>query len=270
MKQSELTILIPSFSPEHHELTGRALSFCLESLKETFNGEVIVAYNGEKTPYPVGQCAATNRVAKEVKTEWIMVSNNDMTYPPGWFNLLKEAVDNWGLLCASPNLVEPRKGAPPFIEHFCGGVGTMDGPPDFDKQKFIKFVETYSEHENRPETVIEDGFNMPLFIRKDVWDTVGGYDEEYDPWGSNSDSDLQYKLMVAGVNPTRVRSALVYHFSNTSGTFHPDHRDAWEENWRYFTKKWGVERASSPEIWYRPSLEGITFKPEWKDKYANN
>lgn len=268
MIDSDVTIIIPSLDPAHHELSRRALGFSIPSLEETFNGQIRIAYNGEGTAYPQGQCAAVNRVAKQVTTPWMMIFNNDMVCPPGWFEKLAWAVDNFGLLVASPNLVEPRKGAPPFIEYFCGGVGTADGPADFNKQKFLDFAAQHKEHENRPSEMLEDGFNFPLLIRKDVWDTVGGYDETYDPWGSNSDSDLQYKLMVAGVSPKRVRSSLIYHFSQTSGTFHPSHQDRWSANQSYFTKKWGVQRSSSPAIWYKPSLEGITLNPEWKDTYA--
>lgn len=269
MKHNELTIIIPSFYPDEHILTKRALEYSNQSLGETFYGKVVYAFNGGSTQ---GQCRAVNEAASKARTPWIMVANNDMVFSPGWFKEFTSAVERNSLLVASPNLVEPRKGAPPFLEYFCGGLGTEGTQPDFDKEKFLAFAETQKAHKNMsafPSTEeIEDGFNLPFLIRKDVWDIIGGYDENYDPWSSNSDSDLQYKIMVAGIVPKRVRSTLVYHFSNTSGTFHPDHQAYWQKNQAYFKKKWGVERASSPEIWYKPSLEGITYHPKWEGKYA--
>lgn len=286
MKPEDVTIVIPTLA---NELSTQALKFTLASIYETFDGPYIVSENGdanykwkneilsEAWPYKdlkiktQGQCHATNEAAKEVTTDWMLVANDDMIFPPGWFEKFTEVVDNFGLLVASPNLVEPRKGAPPFIEKFCGGVGTVGADPDFDKQCFLDFVDNYKEHENRPiENIVEDGFNLPFLIRKDVWDTVGGYDEKYDPWGSNSDSDLQYKIMLAGITPKRVRSTLVYHFSNTSGTFHPDNQSSWNKNWEYFKEKWGFERGSSPDIWYKPVIpEKNIFHPEWEGKYEN-
>lgn len=271
MLEEELTIIIPSLDPRKHELSDKALSICLESLHETFHGPIKVALNGEGTPYPQGQCSAVNRVAKEVTTPWMMVMNNDQVAPPGWFKEFTYWVENYGLLVASPNLVEPKKGAPPFIQHFCGGVGTVGVDPDFKKQCFLDFVATHKEHENKPDLLVEDGFNLPFLIRKDVWDTIGGYDEAYDPWGSNSDSDLQYKIQISGIIPRRIRSVLFYHFSNTSGTFHPSHQDAWQKNFNYFTEKWGFQRANSPSIWYKPEIpETIKFNPDWRNKFENH
>lgn len=274
MKHEDITIVIPSLHPDYHHLTKNALTICLESLRESFSGEIKIAYNGEGSGFPQGQCNATNRVVKEVTTPWVLISNNDQVYSPGWFEKFTGVVENNGFLCASPNLVEPRKGAPPFIEKFCGGAGVVGSPPDFNKQCFLDFEQEHKVHINNsslPTTEhIEDGFNLPFLIRKDVWDTIGGYDEAYDPWGSNSDSDLQYKIMVAGITPKRIRSVLVYHFSNTSGTFHPSHQAAWQKNFSYFTEKWGFQRANSPQIWYKPEIpETIKFKPEWRDKHAH-
>ena len=105
MNQKDVTIIIPTLS---NELSDRALNFCLDSLGDT-KCAIEIAENGPDTDYPQGQCAAVNRVAKKVKTEWIMIFNNDMIAPPGWFKALTDTVDNFKLLVASPNLVEPRK-----------------------------------------------------------------------------------------------------------------------------------------------------------------
>src|SRR5204863_406780 len=94
--------------------------------------------------------------------------------------LMHPASDNGGRsLCLSPILIEPQKGAPTFEVFFAGGAGG-----DFDKQKFLKYAE------NRPTPIVPSlrtGFNLPFLIRKDLWDTIGGYDINYDPWGSNGD-----------------------------------------------------------------------------------
>jgi GT2 family glycosyltransferase len=265
---TQLSIIIPSLSPEKHELSKRALDFCIPSIQQF---PYYIALNGEGTDYPQGQCKAVNRVAKEINSDWLLISNNDMFYHPTSIERLLYWVENMNLLVACPNLVEPRKGAPPFLMHNCGGLGTVEDKPDFNAEWFFGFVFNHREGENHPDRIVEDGFNFPLLIRRDVWETVGGYDEEYDPWGNNSDSDLQYKIMIAGITPKRVRSSLVYHFSNTSGTFHPDHNAYWQKNFKYFTEKWGFERAPSPDIWYKPDIpmDKLKYKPKWKGYFIN-
>lgn len=271
MDAGEVTVVIPSLWPEKHELSAKALSYCLPSLKKTFNGPAVVAYNGDGSGYPQGQCGAVNRIVEGVATDWILVSNNDMYYPPGWFERLSWAVDNFGLLVASPNLVEPDRGAQPFLEKFCGGLGG-----DFNEQCVLDFVETQKQNENRPlmeGNIIEDGFNLPFMVRRDVWNTVGGYDIQYDPWGSCSDTDLQTRFMLAGITPKRVRNSLVYHFKNASGTFAADLESYRHANWRHYEQKFGFKSPSAADgVWYRPNLpyEKLVFKPDWMNRYAAN
>lgn len=277
MKEEELTIVIPTLATE---FTRRALRFCLDSLQD-FTGRVLVVVNGEE-PIPTwtgvdwikvdqqGQCKATNEAVKLVTTPWVLISNDDMIYAQkDWFQKLTYPVDNFGMLVASPNLVEPRKGAPPFLTHFCGGIGTEGTQPDYNAECVSEFVNNWKEIDFNPRYSVENGFNLPYLIRKDVWDTVGGYDEAYDPWGSCSDTDLQTRLLIAGVTPKRIRSALVYHFANTSGTFSGDRESFRHTNWRHYKAKFGFDSFKNPEVWYKPEIpkENI-FHPGYEGKYV--
>jgi GT2 family glycosyltransferase len=270
LKPKDVTIIIPHLggSPE----AEYALTECLLSLRETFSGKIILAKNGNKSSIDCrhfgdieiinqGQCKAVNAAAAIVNTPFILITNDDMIYPPGWFEKLTENIDPKASTCLSPKLVEPRPGAPTFISHFCGGAGG-----DFDKQKFLDFVESYPQ----TDLILSTGFNLPLLISKELWDTVGGYDINYDPWSSNSDSDLEYKIRLAGVQPYQVQNCLVYHFSQTSGTFEPRNRGFWEKNWSYFIEKWGFPRTDDG-IWEATFVipdEGRIFRPDWEGKYG--
>jgi GT2 family glycosyltransferase len=207
-----------------------------------------------------GQCKAVNAAVACTNTEWILVTNDDMVYPPGWFETLTSDIYGQPLVC--PKLIEPRPGAPTFEVYFCGGAGG-----DFDRTKWLEFAKNYHG------TGFRHGFNLPFLMKRDLWDMVGGYDINYDPWGSNSDSDLEYKIKIAGVQPFQQTNCIVYHFSQTSGTFEPKHQDAWQVNWAYFRLKWGFYRTDD-HIWEAemiiPSLpEGRTFQPEWEGKYGS-
>src|SRR3990167_1336683 len=275
IKPEDVTIIIPHLgaTKEQHY----AFNQCWISLRGTVpNIKIIVAKNGLEAlgePIPLdfydhaekialsmqGQCRAVNAAAATVNTPWIFVTNDDMVYPPGWWEKMTEYQTS---LCMSPRLVEPRPGAPTFITEFCGGAGG-----DFDKQKWLKFAEEYMKGQYTQ----EKGFNLPFLIKKELWDLVGAYDIEYDPFSSNSDSDLEYRIRLAGIQPMQVRNCVVYHFSQTSGTFHPDNQGAWQKNWDYFIEKWGFPRTDDG-IWeanFRMPTkeEGRIFLPEWEGKY---
>lgn len=275
---NDVTIIIPHLgnTPEQEY----SLSQCLGSLNETApnikkivvlngaNEEKICTHEGDMIIQEQGQCRAVNAAAATVTTPWIMVTNDDMIYPPGWFQQLSFWVNQDMPWCISPKLVEPRPGAPTFDVHFCGGAGG-----DFDKQKFYSYVESLNIIPTDKDG-IRLGFNLPFLIRKDIWDLVGGYDVAYDPWGSNSDSDLLYKIRLAGVQPRQAQNSLVYHFSQTSGTFEPRNQAAWNTNWNYFIEKWGFPRTDDG-IWEAtfklPSIEeGRKFKPSWENYYVKN
>lgn len=271
-------VVIPSLA----SVTKPYLKLCVESLRESgFDGQIIVVTNGTSnkpdlkdikgisvhlhTPAQ-GQCVATNYGAQMVNpaTEYIMVSNDDMYYAPSWDKHL-----GFDYLVFSPNLIEPTNNpgsANPF-KKFDGGF-TLG---EFNRTA----VDRYMSLCTNPVflTDAKPGFNLPFFIRKDVWDTIGGYDEAYDPWGSNSDTDLQTKINLAGITPMRLRDVLVYHFSNKSGTFDGTHQDYYQNNWEYFDSKWGFNRDQlGSDVWYNkdmlPKDRGqIKYKPDWVGKY---
>ena len=282
--QKDVTIIIPHLGATSE--SKYALEECAKSLVETVPGVItrdrglIVVTNGynpatDGKPNQVGdmhlvdqgQCKAVNAAVATVNTPWVLVTNDDMIYPPGWWEKLTD-FHGQDVQCISPKLVEPRSGAPTFLVEFCGGAGG-----DFDKQKFLDFVEQYDRsRKGGNKAIIGPGFNLPFLIKKELWDTIGGYDVNYDPWGSNSDSDLEYKIKLAGVNMWQHQEALVYHFSQTSGTFNPENQGAWQRNWDYFIQKWGFPRTDGG-IWqstFQIPDEGRKFRPDWEGKYGKS
>jgi hypothetical protein len=294
IQQSDVTIIIPHLGETKQQLDS--LGECLLSLHDSYPEiKVIVVKNGTipygneddlNPEYKVqsnqflmcieeqGQCKAVNAAAATVSTPWIMVSNDDMMYAPGWFDRLTSEIDKDGFLrvktgdiptktlCISPILIEPQDGAPTFEKYFCGGAGG-----DFDKTKWLGFAKN-RELVDQP---LRTGFNLPFLIKKELWDLVGGYDVNYDPWSSNSDSDLEYKIKLAGIQPIQNKNCAVYHFSQTSGTFEPKNRPSWEKNWQYFIDKWGFPRTDDG-IWQASFSiptpdEGRIFRPWWEGFY---
>lgn len=276
---SRVTAIIPSLV----DIDKHYLKLCVESLRASgFDGDITVVANGSRDMNPLhdidikgitkflttkqqGQCNAVNMGVSAVEGDckYLFVINSDMYFASGWDNgLLKES--NMPL-CWSPNLVEPTNNlgsADPFEKLDAGFTLS-----EFDPDKMDEFVKLHED------TTVEDGFNLPFIIDIELWRTIGGYDTKYDPWGSNSDTDLQTRINLAGVTPKRYRNAIVYHFSNKSGTFDGTHQTEWQQNWDYFNQKFGFDRDTlGSDVWYNKDmipedLDNIKFQPEWLGKY---
>jgi len=257
------TILIPVLinSPSKPE-NWLWLEKCIHSIKKNSKEDheiLVVTNNGEKIECPIsgikqlhtekqGQCGAVNIGVKEAANEYIMVIDEDMIFPTNWEELTEKAQEVEFL---SGNLME-RGGS--FLVNDCGGIS------NFDEQKFERDALVMKEDR------MENGFGFPLLFKKSIWDLVEGYDEDYDPWGSNCDSDLQYKLMLAGIMPKRWRGVLFYHFASVSGTFAPENHTYWDRNTHFFEIKWGIARARSPQIWscdFKIDKTNLRYKPLW-------
>lgn len=273
IQPEDVTIIIPHLGVEKYQCD--ALKTCIDSLKETSplvkrivvkNGNVACFCDRQIRIIEQGQCKAVNAAVAITNTPWIMITNDDMIYPPHWFENLTSNLEYEKIMCISPKLIEPRPGAPTFETYFCGGAGG-----DFDIKKFYDFAYQYSL-KSEEEKKLRTGFNLPFLISRDLWDLIGGYNVNYDPWGSNSDSDLEYKIKLAGVQPMQSQRAIVYHYSQTSGTFEPRNQPYWSKNWDYFIKVWGFPRTDSG-IWEATFTiptpeEGRVFEPWWEGFYA--
>lgn len=269
----KVTVVIPTT-----ERTLPYLERCVTSLRQSIDWDIIVVSNGTPYTYPInvpgitirlhtkdqGQCIAVNTGANHVSsdTDYLMVCNDDHYFAPSWFNDVEDILYP---LVWSPNLIEPSEvqSAKPFL-NFDGGAELAM----FKKEAIDEFVRLHEDNE------IEGGFNLPFFIRRDVWQTIGGYDIAYDPWGSNSDTDLQTKIELAGIKPKRIRDCIVYHFGSKSGTFEPDKQAFWQKNWDYYTQKFGFNRDQlGSDTWYCKNMidyDCLVFKPDWLNKYKED
>ena len=256
---TKVAVVIPSL----YHVDGEYLKLAVESLRATTDWPIYVVTNGTghkpdlkhikgisahiHTPKQ-GQCVASNIGAQIVPpdTDYIMVSNSDMFYASGWNKNLR-----FDYPCFSPNLIEPTDNAgsaPPFVKAK-GGL-TLD---TFD-QGIVDSVTMIETVGNKGKE--EPGFNLPFFIKRDLWNLLGGYDTAFDPWGSNSDTCLQTRINLAGVTPMRLRDMAVYHFSNKSGTFSSENDAFRMNNFEYFKDKFGFDRDSVEgcDVWYNKNM----------------
>lgn len=272
----KVTVIIPSLATEQ---TRPYLRLCVESLRATTDWDIIVVTNGIHAEAlnidgittrlhtrDQGQCNAVNIGVQLAGTsDYIMVSNDDMYYAPGW-NKGLDSVLNMDILCFSPNLIEPTNNpgsATPFLKLDAG----------FNLDEFKREVVDDFVKQNAGKGIYEPGFNLPFFIKRDFFNFLGGYDTAYDPWGSNSDTDLQTRINLAGRSPLRFRQFLVYHFSNKSGTFDGTHQDFYQNNIEYFHQKFGFDRDElGSDVWMNNDMlptdeTKIKYRQEKYDKH---
>lgn len=270
---TKVTAIIPSL----YEADGEFLKLCTESLRSTVDWDIVVVTNGTKTQpkldhiYGItrhlhtrdqGQCNAVNIAASTIghNIDYLFIVNSDMYFAPTWHKNLR-----FDYPVFSPNLVEPLNNAgsaPPFRKATNGN--------DLESFNYAEVNKIIKQCINE-ERVSEVGFNLPLFIKKDLFDFLGGYDIAYDPWGSNSDTDLQTRINLAGITPWRLRDVLVYHFSNKTPTFAPENDSFRHNNFAYFKEKFGFDRDElGSDVWYNkdmlPEESSIKYK---QDKYEN-
>lgn len=247
-----VSVIIPSLYEVDHDY----LKLCVESLQATTDWNIIVVTNGSKAipelPFVCthihtsqqGQCNAVNIGAQVAQGDYLMVSNSDMYYALGWS---KNIEYGFAYNVFSPNLVEPENSngsAAPFLKLDAGF--TIE---EFDKDKVDSFVKAHNDNHS------ELGFNLPFFIKRDLWNFLGGYDVAYDPWGSNSDTDLQTRINLAGITPRRMRDVLVYHFSNKTPTFAPENDAFRLFNFDYFKDKFGFDRDElGSDVWMNKDM----------------
>lgn len=267
----KVSVVIPSL----YHVDGEYLKLCVESLRATTDWDIVVVTNDSSNKPNLkhikgitkhihtarqGQCYAVNVGAQLVasNTDYIMVSNSDMYYAPGWDKNLR-----FDYPVFSPNLIEPVNNAgsaPPFLK-LDGGL-TVE---EFNKETVDAFINAEVFKPQRDEDRKETGFNLPFFIQKGLWSFLKGYDVAYDPWSSNSDTDLQTRINLAGVTPMRLRDVLVYHFSNKTPTFAPENQEYYQRNFKIFYDKFGFDRDElKSDVWMNKDM--IPTNPE-KIKY---
>lgn len=279
---TKVTAIIPSL----WEVDSEYAKLCVESLRASgVDWDIILVTNGTEQKPPnlteeikgltmhvhtrdQGQCNAVNIGAQLAAkdSDYLFIVNSDMYFPPEWNKNLR-----FEHRVFSPNLAEPVNNAgsaPPFAK-IDGGLTLAEFKKDVVDEEIAKMVETSAQPEH--------GFNFPVFIQKEVWDAIGGYDTKYDPWGSNGDTDLQAKIHLAGIQTVRYHDVVVYHFSNKSGTFDGTHQAEWQQNWDYFTQKWGFNRdtVEGCDVWYSKNIlpgdrSFIEYKPQWAWRYEND
>lgn len=110
---------------------------------------------------------AWNYAAKMAKGDFIVFINSDMAFTPNWLDNLIKSYD--GSNCIASRLIESGK-----LEVGKNGIEKDFGRtiPNYRENDFQRYSQIVSSDE-----IIDGGLYMPLLIRKDKFEQIGGYPE---------------------------------------------------------------------------------------------
>jgi Glycosyltransferases, probably involved in cell wall biogenesis len=160
---------------------------------------------------------AYNFAAGKAQGDFIIFINTDMAFTPGWFDSLWRAYN--GENCVTSRLVE--SGKLPSGQY---GVERDFGRDyaSYQESEFQEFARDLSETK-----LLDGGLFMPLLIRKEHFERVGGYPEGQVVLGSDlnhpviarrgeacisGDTVLMMKLQTIGIKHQTAFDSIAYHF----------------------------------------------------------
>lgn len=184
----------------------------------------------------VGTCRATNLGVYNAIYENVLIINDDNIAPNFFDSDLQNRIqeidnDNWII---TPNQIEPFPSIfPQFVIKDFGRT-----PQEFDKEGFNKFCKTF---ENEP--CLKGGYTFPIFISKNNFLKIGGFDESYPSQaGYVADWEFFIKAELCRMNFYRDFGTKFYHFVSTSAKSEAKKEQSRIEEidcHKYFKYKWG-------------------------------
>jgi len=233
-----ISIVIPTYNNLDY------LKLCLKSLKRnsSYKHEIIIHVNDGSdgtlnfvktnnykytiSDVNIGLCSSINKAAKLVSTQYILYSHDDMYFCPHWDKVLLDEIkslnhDNFYL---SGTMIEPKSGH--IVYDFGIDLDTFKEDELLSNYKNINFYDHQGTH------------FAPHLVSKKMWDTVGGFSEEFNP-GIGSDPDFNMKLWKEGVRIFKgLNDFKVYHFGSL--TTRKKKNFIQNRGDKTFLKKWGI------------------------------
>ena len=262
-KKPIFSILIPSWNNLDY------LKCCVESLQKnsTFDHQLIVHVNEGKdgtlewiqrqnlsysySSENVGVCFGFNSPATLAESDYLVFSDDDFYFAPGWDEILLKEIQAVGhdYFCISGTM----------IEHSPTGYNSIMAPynygktvKEFNEEKFL------AEYKSLPFQDWMGSTWYPMVISKKVWMLIGGLSIEFSP-GMASDPDMMMKLWMLGVRYYKgVSDSRVYHFTSRSTS-----RVKRNDGNKQFLLKWGLSKSTFYEFYLRMGqpFSGYTKEP---------
>jgi len=146
-----------------------------------------------------GLCKATNLGVYNAAHDKILIVNDDNVFPPNWDVQLLSTYKKGRVV--TPNQIEPN---PSIFDEMV--ILDFGAPDVFDKDHFYEAADKLSN-----DKLTIKGSTLPIFMDKEDYLTVGGWDESY-PGAWAVDWEFFHKCDLAGFELVRTHKCHFYHF----------------------------------------------------------
>lgn len=247
-----ISVIIPTY--REPEVLDLCLKSCIEG--QTNKNEIIVVVDGYYDEnYEVldkykdhinildletnqGLARATNLGVYNASNDLILIVNDDNVFPVEWDTRLESQYAPGAVY--SPNQIEPTPSI--FRQFIIKDLGR--DPKTFDLETFRVFEVSNSK-------MIKDinGSTLPIFMSKQDYLKVGGWDESY-PGGWVVDCEFFMKCNLNGIGNIRLYNIAFYHFVSVGTKSEERIYEAQQkelECHHYFRYKWGDYMKRDPQ-----------------------
>ena len=188
----------------------------LATLGERFAPGGITRLRILTNPVSRGFTVAVNQGAAVAEGQYVVLLNNDVLVTPFWLGRLRFALDTF-----HEHLPIGRFGLVGPATNYAGGPQMVPNlPTPFPTDQVAEYAEFF--HRGNQGNWMYTGFlsGFCLMVRKDCWDELGGFDEQFTP-GGFEDNDLCKRAYAAGWKALIAGDTFVYHHG-TKSTSQPD------------------------------------------------
>lgn len=219
----------------------------------------------------VGVCYGFNAAAGLACTNYLLLSDDDYYYAPGWDVPLLEEIQKLDSIyfCLTGTMIEHSPTQYPE---------SIIAPFDFGKTSDVfeetRFLNDFAEI---PFYDWTGGNWYPLVVHRHLWQLIGGLSTEFTP-GMASDPDMMMKLWRAGVRYFKgVSASRVYHFGSKTTA-----RVKKNDGNNQFLLKWGLSKSTFFRYFLRlgepfdgpndepdfPAFRMKLIRDTWKRRFA--
>ncbi|MFA6285810.1 MAG: glycosyltransferase [Opitutaceae bacterium] len=195
----------------------------------------------------LGYAASNNRGAQIAQGEILVLLNNDLVLTPGWYKPMIASLTSIKHVGMVGNIqIQPKTGR---IDH-AGVIFDLVGLPDHHlKNRGLRAAKGAGHFFNATTAAC-------CMIRRDVFLSVGGFDERYQ--NGCEDLDLCLRLQAQGYRHWVDYHSVVHHHVSSS----PGRKTREQDNLRLFLSEWGsVTRTWGERDWPKNYLSRHLWSP---------
>lgn len=151
-----------------------------------------------------GFAAGNNLLAREASGDWLVLLNPDAFPEPDWLERLLAATTRW-----------PEAAMFGSTQRAYGTPGVLDGAGDVYHASGVPYRAGYGRRmDPPPEGEVFAPCGAAMMIRRDLFEALGGFDEDY--FCYVEDVDLAFRARILGHRAVQVRDAVVEHMGYAS------------------------------------------------------